>query len=145
MQQKSLSLTEVPAMPGHHISVGKMFSTAPHILWDLITDTTQWPRWGPTVKAVRCSQRHIGKDSRGQVLTAVGVWLPFVITDFEPECFWSWKVASISATGHRIQPADGGCNLWFDIPIIAAPYFIICQVALNRIQNLLSESAGPNR
>ena len=118
-----------------------MFSTAPHILWDLITDTTQWPRWGPTVKAVRCSQRYIGKDSRGQVLTAVGVWLPFVITDFEPECFWSWKVASIRATGHRLEPVDkGGAILWFEVPMIAFAYLAICQMALKRIADCVADS-----
>jgi hypothetical protein len=122
-----------------HISVGKMFLVSPRILWDLITDTTQWPRWGPTVKAVRNSERYICKGSNGHVLTAIGIWLPFVITDYERECFWSWKVASIRATGHRLQPMDtGGCCLWFEVPNIAAPYLIICQVALNRIEDILT-------
>ena len=76
-----------------HISVSKSFPTSPHILWDLLTDTTQWPRWGPTVKAVRTSKRYISKASEGQVLTAFGIWLPFVVTDYEHERFWSWKVA----------------------------------------------------
>jgi len=64
-----------------HISVGKAFTAAPLIVWDLVTDTTQWPRWGPTVKAVRTSQRYISKSSEGQVLTPLGLWLPFVVTD----------------------------------------------------------------
>ena len=103
------------------------------------------PIWGPTVKGVQLPERFIRNGSKGRVLTVFNIWVPFVIVKFEDGCFWSWKVASISATGHRIQPSDGGCNLWFDIPIIAAPYFIVCQVALNRIQNLISESAGTNR
>ena len=121
-----------------HIDVGKMFLASPHTIWDLITDTTQWPRWGPTVKAVRCSERYICKGSGGQVLTAVGIWLPFLISEYEHGSFWSWKVASIRATGHRLQPTDtDGCYLWFEVPIIAAPYLIICQVALNRISDIL--------
>jgi uncharacterized protein YndB with AHSA1/START domain len=63
-----------------HISVGKAYTSSPHILWELITDTAQWPRWGPTVKAVRTSERYISKGSEGQVQTALGIWLPFVVT-----------------------------------------------------------------
>lgn len=123
-----------------HISAGKMFLASPYILWDLITDTTQWPRWGPTVKAVRNSERYIRQGSAGHVLTAVGIWLPFVITEYEHECFWSWKVASIQATGHRVQPTEtGGCHLWFEVPIVAAPYLVVCQMALNRIAKVLPE------
>ena len=122
-----------------HIDVGKMFLTSSHTIWDLITDTTQWPRWGPTVKAVRNTERYICEGSAGQVLTAVGIWLPFFITKFEHESFWSWKVASIGATGHRVQPRDTGSTyLWFEVPIIAAPYLAICQVALNRIGKILT-------
>ena len=84
-----------------HISVGRAYTASPHFLWDLITDTRQWPRWGPTVKAVRTSRRYIGKASEGQVLTPLGIWLPFSVTDYEHECFWNWKVASVRATGHR--------------------------------------------
>ncbi len=121
------------------INVGKMFLASPHTIWDLITDTTQWLRWGPTVKAVRHTERYIRKGSRGQVLTVMGIWLPFEISRYEHECFWSWKVASIRATGHRLQPTDtGGCCLWFEVPLIAAPYLVICQMALNRIEDILA-------
>jgi hypothetical protein len=121
------------------ISVGKMFLASTQTIWELMTDTTQWPRWGPTVKAVRSSERYIRKGSKGQVLTAVGIWLPFVITEYEHKCRWRWKVASIRATGHRVQPADaGGCYLWFDVPVVAAPYLIICRMALNRIEDIVS-------
>ena len=126
---------------GAHLNVGKMFLASPQATWDLITDTHQWPRWGPTVKAVRIAERYIREGSSGQVLTAMGLWLPFQITDYKHKCLWSWKVASIRATGHRVQPTDtGGCCLWFEVPMIAAPYLVICQIALNRIEDIL---AGP--
>ena len=121
----------------NRVSIGKLYPASPSIVWKLITDTTQWPRWGPTVKQVRLSERFIRNGSSGQVLTALGIWLPFVIVEFEQGVFWRWKVASIYATGHRIQLTDGGCRLWFEVPILAAPYILICQVALKRIQNLL--------
>ena len=98
---------------GAHINIGKMFLASPNSLWDLITDTTQWPQWGPTVKGVRISERYICTGSKGQVLTSVGFWIPFVITDYEHKSFWGWKVASIKATGHRIRPTNrGGCSFY---------------------------------
>ena len=122
------------------ISVGKMFSASPDILWDLITDTSQWPRWGPTVRAVRTSERYISQGSEGQVLTALGIWLPFVVTDYENECFWNWKVASVRATGHRLQSVKaGGTILWFEVPVMAFPYIAICRMALTRIADCVAE------
>jgi hypothetical protein len=123
-----------------HLSVGKIYSTSPHAIWDVITDTTQWPRWGPTVNAVRYPGRYIGKNSSGRVLTVIGLWLPFVVTEFEPGRFWSWKVASIKATGHRLEMSTTGKPvLWFEVPTIAFPYLAICQIALNRIAGCIAD------
>jgi hypothetical protein len=124
----------------NRVSVGKFYPASPLLVWNLITDTTQWPRWGPTVKRVRFPERFIRNGSSGRVLTALGIWLPFDINEYEHACFWSWKVAAIKATGHRIQAIEtGGCYLWFEVPMIAAPYALVCQMALGRIENLLCE------
>ena len=124
----------------NRISVGKFYPASPLIVWELITDTSQWPRWGPTVKRVHFPERFIRKGSSGRVLTAFGIWLPFVIDEYEHASYWSWKVATIKASGHRVQASEyGGSNLWFDVPMIAAPYAAVCQMALGRIENLLSE------
>ncbi len=124
----------------NRISVGKFYPVSPLIVWEIITDTTLWPKWGPTVKNVQLSERYIRIGSRGQVLTSLDVWLPFVIDEYEHASFWSWKVATIKATGHRVQASEnGGANLWFEVPIIAAPYAVVCQIALGRIENLLCD------
>ena len=125
------------------ISIGKRYHASPRVVWDLITDTTKWPLWGPTVKGVQLPERFIRNDSRGRVLTVFNIWVPFAIVKFEDGCFWSWKVASLDATGHRLQPTEKGCKLWFEVPIIAFPYVLVCQMALNRIQNLLSKLKSP--
>jgi hypothetical protein len=66
--------------------------------------------------------------------------MPFIITGYEEERFWSWKVAGIPATGHRIEPhEDGLCKLTFEVPTLAAPYTFICNIALNRIAVILEE------
>ena len=124
----------------NRLSVGKFYHASPLLVWELITDTAQWPRWGPTVKRVRFPERFIYKDSRGHVLTVFGIWLPFVVVEYEDASFWSWKVSSVKATGHRIQAIEtGGCFLWFEMPMIASPYALVCKLALGRIEKLLSE------
>lgn len=128
-----------------HICLGKFYRASPRVVWDIITDTAKWPCWGPTVKDVQLPERFIHYGSKGRVLTLFGIWAPFVIVKFDDGSFWSWKVASINATGHRIQSMHRDCNLWFEVPIIAAPYVLVCQVALNRIQYMLFETTGSNR
>jgi len=104
----------------NRISIGRSYNASPSLVWNVITDTVQWPQRGPTVKRVELAERFIRKGSRGRVLTAIGIWLPFVIVEYEHAGFWSWKVASVKATGHRIQTTNtGDCSLWFEIPIIA--------------------------
>lgn len=107
-------------------------------IWELLTDTTTWPQWGPSVKSVDSRDRFINKETRGRVKTAGGMWLPFSITAFEEGRFWSWNVAGIPATGHRLEPQrDGLCKLTFEVPLIAAPYTYICKIALDRIAGIL--------
>ena len=125
----------------NRISIGKRYKTSPDVLWNVITDTDQWPLWGPTVKSVDLAERFIRQGSKGRVLTAVGIWLPFVIVEYDHAQFWSWKVASVKATGHRILSTNTeDCSLWFEIPMMAAPYGLVCRMALDRIGNLLSET-----
>lgn len=107
-------------------------------VWSLLTDTEQWPRWGPSVTAVRCAERFIRDGSRGAVRTPAGIWLPFEITGFSPMRHWRWRVAGLPATGHRVEPRqDGTCRLVFEVPLLAAPYGAICLLAAARIARLL--------
>ena len=125
------------------VRVGQFYSIAPEILWDVITDTLKWPLWGPTVRSTRCSDRYIGMGTKGQVLTSVGIRLPFIVTHYEHLRFWSWKVGPFRATGHRLDSVQtGGCNLWFETPMIAAPYALICRKALVNIDALLAASSN---
>jgi hypothetical protein len=121
------------------LSVGKRYRASSTVIWDVITDTAKWPRWGPTVKKVEFPDRFIYKGAAGRVLTALNVWLPFNIIEFEDARYWYWKIASVGATGHRIRAiGDGSCDLWFEVPLFAAPYASICQIALNRIERLFA-------
>jgi len=55
------------------------------IAWRLLTGTAEWPQWRPSVRAVESPQRYIGPGLRGRVQTAPALWLPFLITEWEPE------------------------------------------------------------
>jgi hypothetical protein len=120
------------------LSVGRHFEYDAPTVWNVIADTWQWTRWGPTVAGVVCEDRFIKATSRGKVRTSLGLWFPFRITEYRNGVEWRWNVASVSATGHRIVVhPDSGCDLWFDTPILAAPYSLICSMALLKIERLL--------
>jgi hypothetical protein len=74
---------------------------------------------------------------RGRVQTATGLWLPFEITHWEPERAWTWRVAGVPATGHRVEPlGPQRCRVSFLIPRWAPFYRPVCRSALRRIAAL---------
>jgi hypothetical protein len=107
------------------------------IAWRLLTDTCEWPRWGPSVRAVDAPCRYIGPGVRGRVQTATGLWLPFEIIDWQPERYWAWRVGGIPATGHGVEPiGPHRCRVCFHIPRWAPFYRLVCRQALRRIAAL---------
>jgi uncharacterized protein YndB with AHSA1/START domain len=107
--------------------------------WRLLIDTQQWPRWGPSVSTVACDHRFIGPDSKGRVKTQLGFWVPFAITEYRDQRFWSWRIGRFPATGHRLSIEDETtCMVAFDMPWWALPYLIVCRIALGRIRRLLT-------
>ncbi len=107
-------------------------------LWSLITDTTQWPLWGPSVTGVKCRDRYIRAGSEGEVKTVAGLWMTFRITAYEEKKYWSWRVSGIPATGHRVEPLGLDlCRLVFEVPLLASAYAPVCVLALKRIADIL--------
>ena len=121
-----------------YVEIGALIP-APHAaVWDILTDTVRWNEWGPTVTAVDSADRHIRKGSTGRVRTVSGIWLPFVVTEFDDGKSWSWHVAGIRATGHRVEQVDEQTSLvFFQVPLYAAPYIIVCKLALLKISKLI--------
>ena len=125
------------------ISVERRFQVSPADAWDLLTDTEKWPLWGPSVKRVSCSDRHIRQGSTGRVLIPTGIRLPFVVTEYEHESFWTWKVAGITATGHRLIPSgQDGCKVAFEMPLHWIAYVGVCELALRRIGKIVAFQEG---
>lgn len=122
--------------------IGHTLHSSSEDVWDLITDTARWPEWGPSVIAVDCVDGHIRKGSQGRVRVPPGIWLPFVISDFDDKRYWSWDIWGIHATGHRVEPLDEGrCNIFFTVPTLAVPYLFICWIAIRRIEAILQHAA----
>ena len=108
------------------------------IVWQILVDLEDWPRWGPSVSAATLDdgRREIEAGSTGRVRTAVGAELPFRITEFTPGRRWAWAVAGVAATTHEVKPDGEGCRVRFEAPWWAAAYLAVCAVALGRIARL---------
>lgn len=124
-------------------------------VWAALVDIRLWPRWGPSVRGAHLDRTGagphgagphgagghlIGPGSTGRVRTAVGISLPFEVTDFEPGRRWSWKVAGVEATGHRVEPDGAGrCRAVIEVPGWAPVYAPLCWVALGRLGRVAAE------
>ncbi|KPJ80461.1 MAG: hypothetical protein AMJ58_08550 [Gammaproteobacteria bacterium SG8_30] len=116
------------------------------VAWSLLTDTQTWPRWGPSVRGVDTPSRFIGAGVRGRVQTAIGLWLPFEVDDWEPGAYWHWRVGGVAATGHRVNPLDAtSCEVVLTMPAWAPFYRPVCRVAIDRIARLAAVQTAARR
>ncbi|KUM33458.1 SRPBCC family protein [Arthrobacter sp. EPSL27] len=117
--------------------VSRQVAASAEDVWDLLTDTAQWPAWGPSITGVEpAAARRLAPGSRGTVRTVLGVKLPYTVTVFKPGRFWAWSVAGVPATGHRVIPLGNGCRVTFTVPWWAPAYLPVCALALRRIERL---------
>ncbi|MET4137299.1 SRPBCC family protein [Pseudarthrobacter sp. PvP090] len=119
-------------------SVSRRIAASAEDVWALLTDTGKWPAWGPSITGVEPATASAGfaAGSSGRVRSVLGVALPYIVTAFEPGRYWSWSVAGIPATGHRVIPQGGGCLVTFTVPWWAPVYLPVCALALRRIERL---------
>jgi hypothetical protein len=128
---------------GRRLVVSRHVDAERDAAWDLLTDTERWTEWGPSVRAVDCKTRYIEAGTTGRVRIPGGIWVPFEITTCA-DYRWTWRVARVPATGHRVEEDGGGCRVGFEIPVLASGYAPVCVRALGKIEERLerSESAG---
>ena len=114
-------------------------------VWAVLTDTRTWPQWGPTVSDVRLDHplTRIHADTTGAVLTPLGWWAPFVVTDWVVTAdhrAWSWRVAGVPATSHEVEALDSDrCRLRFGAPLWAPAYLPVLEVGLRRLRAIAVE------
>ena len=118
-------------------SVELAIAAPPRAVWEVLVDLDVWPVWGPSVAgATLDTPGPFRSGSRGTVITAVGVPLPFEITEFEDGRVWAWRVLGVPATRHEVVPTRDGCVLSFGVPIWAPAYLSVMALALPRIRRL---------
>lgn len=119
-------------------SVDRRIAAPAERVWRMLVDLEQWPLWGPSVRRAELSngERVLTGGARGRVWTAVGVALPFAVTEFVPGRRWGWTVSGVRATGHEVTPVPGGCVVRFETPWWALGYLPVCAAALARIDRL---------
>ena len=124
-----------------YVRVSRIINASAEALWDLLTDTTRWTEWGPSIQQVQSEERYIRAGSVGRVKTVLGIWAPFVIIEWENRQYWSWRVFNIRATGHRVETIKANrCKLIFEVPFWAVPYAFICNMAAKRVAHLAEKS-----
>lgn len=127
---------DVLGVAGGSIDVARPIDAPAEDVWELLVDTRRWPDWGPSITDVECRDREIRTGSTGRVRVVGGVWIPFEVTHCDVYR-WTWEVAGIPATGHRVEPHNGRCRAVFEIPVLAAGYAPVCRLALSRIARLV--------
>ncbi len=138
-------VTTVRAVPSP-LRVSRTIAAPRDTTWALLTDTDQWSRWAPSITGADL-------DGVGSVLTAGatghvrlpgGVSLPFRVTRFEPGGCWEWTVARVPATGHEVRGPDGGpVEVAITVPWWAAPYALVCRIALHRLARVAEGIDAP--
>ncbi|PSQ36760.1 polyketide cyclase [Halobacteriales archaeon SW_10_66_29] len=126
------------SLSGRRLVVSQYVPADRGTVWELLTDTERWPDWGPTVTGVESEDRGIRAGTTGRVQLPIGLWLPFEVTSYG-EHRWTWDVARIPATGHRVEREGEGCRVGFELPLYAAGYALVCRRALARIETLATE------
>ena len=120
-------------------TVHRTIAAPPAAAWKLLVDLDAWPRWGPSISGAELDPEftELRLGATGTVKTSLLVRVPFLVTDFEPGTFWSWKVAGIPATSHRVEATEGGARVTFGVPRWAPAYLTVCALALYRIEKML--------
>lgn len=123
---------------GRRLVVSRCMDHPPGAVWRAFRDTGLWPEWGPSITAVDCEARYVEAGTTGRVRTVSGVWLPFEVTTCG-DGRWTWDVARVPATGHRVAAAPGGSRAAFEVPVLAAPYASVCRRALRTLETVAGE------
>jgi hypothetical protein len=130
----SLRLARTP--DGRRIEVYRELDAPADRLWTLVTHTRHWPAWGPSVAAVDPPDAVVCPGLSGAVtLRGVGLSVPFRVETCTDRR-WTWRVAGVPATGHRVEARPRGCRVVFEVPPVAAAYAVVCERALDRLADL---------
>jgi hypothetical protein len=114
--------------------------------WEVLVDIRRWPEWGPTLRSATLDHggHRLGPGATGRLRPVLGPSLGFCIDHYDDDPAdgvrsWSWRVADVPATGHRVDDlGDGHCRVGLSVPLLAVPYALACAEALRRIDGILT-------
>ena len=132
----AVSVSRTP--DGWRFVVSRAIDAPREVVWELFVEPQYWPEWGPSVTAVDCPDRRIRTGTRGRIRALGGRWVSFEVTSCAGHR-WTWRVAGIPATGHRVVVDGRRSRASFEVPIVAMPYIVVCDRALKRLQVLAIE------
>ena len=134
--ETTVSLGRTP--DGRRLVVRRQVDAPVEAVWNVLTDTQQWPAWGPSISAVESADRRIERGTTGRVRVLDAVWLPFEITSCADHR-WTWDVARIDATGHFVSASPAGAVVGFELSPLATAYAPVCARACAKIGAIASE------
>lgn len=118
---------------GRRLEVSRDIDAPRDRVWEVFRDTETWPEWGPSVTDVDCPTRLVHEGTAGRVRTVGGLWLPFRVTSCR-SYRWTWDVAKLPATGHRVEKRGEASRAVIEVPVVAAPYVAVCERGLRRLE-----------
>lgn len=108
--------------------------------WAAISRFEHWPSWGPTVAAVDPARGDVTPGATGHVRSVAGPWVGFRVDEVDPGRRWTWHVAGLPATGHRVEAVGPrACRVVFEVPLWALPYAVVCRLAIPRIAKVAAD------
>ena len=120
--------------------VRRTISEPSHKVWEILTNTKYWPVWGPSIQSVTPNDTKIIQGTKGSVTTVFGFRVNFVITKFEEQNIWNWDTCGLPVTGHTVRAINArSTEVTFDLPVLIAPYALVCWIALLKINRHASE------
>ncbi|PSP55484.1 polyketide cyclase [Halobacteriales archaeon QS_1_67_19] len=125
---------------GRRIEVVDEIDAPAERLWELLIDTRRWPEWGPWVEDVTADHRRVRTGTTGAIETPIGVRIPFEITG----CVtfrWTWEIADVPATGHRVEPLNAHSRVVFEVPLLGAGSAPLCARALRNLAECAEQEA----
>lgn len=120
---------------GRRIAVSRVVDAPTAAVWEVLTDVSRWPDWGPLVTDVAYPDRTITAGTTGKVQVLGVLWVPFRI-DTCWNYAWTWSVWGIRppADGHRVEDLGGGrSRVVLELPLWAPWYLVVCWLALRNI------------
>ena len=120
--------------------ISKKINSPAKKVWQIVTDTYLWNKWGPSVAGVYSDDRFISQGSKGIIKVYPCFYLRFEITSYKDEKYWNWKIKGINATGHFLLPLNEKETVFaFDMPVFLPFYLLICAAALRRIKKMAED------